>query len=509
MPLLGSLIKTAISVTEAFNLQNLDALEAQKKQLKSLLQQANSTAFGLYHGFDEILQASSLITAYQAHVPIVDYHQLDERWWHQQQKFKDITWPGKPDYFALSSGTTGKESKRIPVTSAMLDCFRSVGMAQVSSLAHFDLPSELFEKDVLMLSSSADLDQNNGHLEGEISGINTSNLPTWFGGFYKPGKDIAEIDNWDERVAAIIKKAPEWDVGAIAGIPSWIHMMLEAIVEHYQLDSIHDIWPSLSLYASGGVAFEPYRESLEQLMAKPLIYLDTYLASEGFFAFTSRPGTMNMQLMLNHGIFYEFIPFDERGFDEQGNLLAEPEVLHIGQVEEGLDYALLVSTPAGAWRYLIGDTIKFTDLEKGEMLISGRTKYFLNVAGSQLSEQKINSAITDLATEMEVEINEFAVAALSDGEGRYYHQWILGTTLEAETEEVAKRLDEQLKSLNKNYRVAREKALSGIKVKIAPTEQLYNWLEQTKKKGGQIKMPKVMKAEKMQDLLEFLKKELV
>ncbi|MEL7162146.1 MAG: GH3 auxin-responsive promoter family protein, partial [Bacteroidota bacterium] len=371
-------------------------------------------------------------------------------------------------------------------------------------LANFDLPADLFEKDILMLSSSADLTPNKHHLEGEISGINSSNIPGWFDGFYKPGKAIASIDNWEERVGAIAAAAPDWDVAALAGIPSWIRMMLLKIIEVHQLDTIHDLWPNLRLYNTGGVAFEPHRKSFEKLVREPLTILDTYLASEGFFGFTARPGTMDMRLAIEHGIFYEFIPFDERGFDETGEILDDPLVLHLGQVEEGQDYALVVSTPAGAWRYLIGDTVKFTDLSQYEFVISGRTKYFLNVVGSQLSEEKLNKAVHTLAEETGIDINEYAVAALKNDAGEYEHHWVLGVNGDIPEEKAATRLDELLQEANKNYRVARQKALKGVNARVVPVDRIYAWLEQKKKKGGQIKVPKVMKGKMMRRLLEFL-----
>lgn len=504
MSILGSVIKTAIEIKKSLTPEVKDAYEAQQDQLASLLSKASKTSFGLFYNFSEILNSENPIETFQKTVPIHDYDLINSEWWYQQQDKPDITWPGQPKYFALSSGTTGKESKRIPVTDEMLASFRSVGISQVECLSNFDFPPEFFEKDVLMLSSSADLERHKDHLEGEISGINTSNLPSWFDGFYKPGLEIARISDWDERVMAIAEAAPEWDIVAIAGIPSWVQMMLEKVIEVQQLKHIHELWPNLRIYASGGVAFEPYRESLERLMEHPLIYMDTYLASEGFFAFTGRPDTLNMQLALKHGIFYEFIPFDERGFDETGNLLEDPMVLSIEDVEADQDYTLLVSTPAGAWRYMIGDTIKFTDLERYEIRISGRTKYFLNVVGSQLSEEKINRAVSDLAKEFGVDINEFSVAAIKDEEGDYIHQWVLGTKADIDEEKATQRLDEILQDLNKNYKVARNKALKAIKVRTAPSQKVYDWLASRKKKGGQIKMPKVMKEEMMKDLLAYV-----
>ncbi len=504
MAILGKVIKTAIELKQTLTPEMKDAREAQETQLRNLLEKAKNTAFGTYYGFSTILDSEDLIATYQEKVPLHDYDKINERWWQQQQIESDITWPGKPDFFALSSGTTGKTSKRIPVTKEMLASFRSVGISQAECLANYDLPADVFEKDILMLSSSADLARHNGHLEGEISGINTSNLPAWFNGFYKPGLEIAQIDDWDERVSAIAEAAPEWDVVAIAGIPSWVKMMLETIIRRHQLKNIHELWPNLSIYASGGVAFEPYRSSLEKLLARPLIYMDTYLASEGFFAFTARPDTLQMKMALDHGIFYEFIPFDETGFDETGELLDNPKICTISEVEEGKDYALSVSTPAGAWRYMIGDTVKFKDLESFEFVISGRTKYFLNVVGAQLSEEKINQAMKSLAEAFDLPINEFAVAAVQNNQEEYIHQWVIGAEGNADENQLKSKLDEILQSLNKNYAVARKKALKDIKVKLVTTQEMYHWLETRKKKGGQIKMPKVMKAEMMEDLLAFL-----
>lgn len=504
MPIIGNLIKGAIELSQLLLPNGANPQQLQEKQLRQLLEKAKLTSFGIYYGFDELLEAENMVEAFQKRVPIYNYDEIHKRWWNQQQTLPNITWPGKPDYFALSSGTTGKASKRIPVTNDMLASFRAVGISQVASLSNYDLPADFFERDILMLGSSADLNEHNGHLEGEISGINTSNLPGWFDNFYKPGLQLAKIDDWDERIAAISKVAPEWDVGAIAGIPSWVQLMLERIIENHQLETIRDLWPNLKIYASGGVAFAPYRERFDELTGGNMIYQDTYLASEGFIAYTARPNTMEMTLAINHHIFFEFIPFDKRGFDETGQLLDDPLVLSIDQVEEDQDYALLISTPAGAWRYMIGDTIKFTNIEALEMHISGRTKYWLNVVGSQLSEEKLNRAIQELSEKLDITIQEFAVACLQDESGCYYHQWVLGTNDNDTPPELDHKLDEILKHLNKNYKVARSKALKYIKVTMVNKEKLYEWLESRKKKGGQIKFPKVMKAEMMEDLLEFL-----
>jgi uncharacterized FlaG/YvyC family protein len=502
MVIIGELVKKAIEISQQFERAD-DPNKIQADQLMDLLTKAKDTAFGLYYGFEQMLSNENPISAYQREVPIFSYADIAP-WWEQQQKFPNITWPGQPDYFALSSGTTGPESKRIPVTDDMLQSFRAVSMAQVSSLNNFDLPAAFFEKQILALGSSTNLKEKRSHLEGEISGINASNAPGWFSYFYKPGDEIAQIDDWDERIAAIVETAPSWDIGALAGIPSWVLMMLKAIIKHYKLKSIHELWPDLRVYTTGGVAFEPYRKSFSQLFEKPVFYMDTYLASEGYFAYNARPDTDAMQLALQHGIFYEFIPFDEQGFDETGKLLKAPKVLTIDQVEQDKEYALIVSTPAGAFRYMIGDTIKFTDLTRKEITITGRTKYFLNVVGSQLSEEKLNDAIQQLSKSFDANIKEYTIAALKDKDGEHYHQWILGSEQDIDGQKAAPVLDELLKKLNKNYSVARDKALKDVVVKVVKPNAFYAWLEAQKKKGGQIKVPKVMKAEQMTAFLAYL-----
>lgn len=504
MPFFGSLVKTALELNAQFSSLPEKPVRTQADQLRSLLDEAKGTAFGVYYNFQDLLEQEDIIKAYQQRVPLHSYRDIHQRWWKQQQDHPNITWPGQPGFFALSSGTTGKKSKRIPITDDMLAVFRNVGQAQIAALANFNLDPAMFEKDVLMLSSSADLKPRKHHLEGEISGINSYNIPGWFDGFYKPGKAIAQLDNWEKRVTAIAEAAPQWDVGAIAGIPSWVRMMLLKIIEIHDLKNIHELWPNLQLYATGGVAFGPHRKSFAALVERPLTIMDTYLASEGFFAFTARPDTMEMQLAIDHGMFYEFIPFDARGFDETGQLLDDPEVLHLGQVEVNQEYALVVSTPTGAWRYLIGDTIKFSCLERYELSISGRTKYFLNVVGSQLSEEKLNAAVGHLAEEEQIEINEYAVAAVKNAAGEYEHQWVLGTSESLAPDVAAQKLDQALQAANKNYRVARQKALRGVSARVVASESIYSWLETRKKKGGQIKVPKVMKPKMMKALLEYL-----
>ncbi|MEX2379702.1 MAG: GH3 auxin-responsive promoter family protein, partial [Vicingaceae bacterium] len=312
------------------------------------------------------------------------------------------------------------------------------------------------------------------------------------------------IDNSKERLEAIVEEAPKWDIGAIAGIPSWVLLMLQAIVKHHQLDHIQDIWPNFRIYASGGVAFETYRKDFEQLSNQPLIIIDTYLASEGFFAYTEKPDSLDMRLALSHGYFYEFIPFDERGVDEHGQILENPEIHSLDQVVKDQDYVIIISSCAGAWRYIIGDTIQFTSLDLPQIKITGRTKFFLNVVGSQLSEEKMDEAIVTTAKALGGTINEYMVAALKNSDGQFIHQWVLVSKDEMDAKEAKQKLDETLQQKNKNYKVARSKALKGIDVKVISKETYNEYLAKTKKVGGQVKTPKVMKEEHMKGLLEFL-----
>jgi hypothetical protein len=472
--------------------------------LKELLTKAKDTAFGKYYGFEQLLQSKDLISEFQKTVPLHNYQQMSF-WWDQQQQFPDISWPGKPAYFALTSGTTGSSSKHIPITADLSDSMRKVGISLTSSLPNFEIPEEVFESSVLMLSSSADLKKGkHGQLEGEISGINVHNFPDWYDFIYRPGKKIASIDNWDERLKAIVQEAPNWDIGAIAGIPSWVLLMLQEIVKQHKLDHIQDIWPNFKIYSTGGVAFETYREDFEKLSNQPLIIIDTYLASEGFFSYTEKPGTIDMRLALSHGYFYEFIPFDERGVDEHGQLLQNPEIHSLNQVVKNQEYVLIISTCAGAWRYMIGDTIQFTAVDPPQIKITGRTKFFLNVVGSQLSEEKMDEAIIATAKALGSTINEYMVAAIKDNEGNYLHQWVLVSENDMDASQAKQKLDETLQHKNKNYKVARSKALKGIDVKVISKEKYSEYLSKTKKVGGQVKTPKVMKAEQMKQLIDYL-----
>lgn len=502
MAIIGELIKRTIDVTGYIS-GDFPPVKAQLKVLRDLLEKAKYTAFGKKYHFEAILADADPIRAFQHRVPIYDYDKLYTEWWHYlHEGHQNVTWPGGQRYFALSSGTT-TNSKAIPVTDDMLDAIKRSGIQQIMSLRNFDLPADFFEKQIMMLGSSTALTPNGEFLEGEISGISAANIPLWFRRFYKPGARIAATPNWDERVRKIAKQAPKWDIGSMTGIPSWSELLLKEIIRYNKVDTIHDIWPNLQVYTSGGVAFEPYKKSFETLLAKPLIYIDTYLASEGYLATQKRPDTQSMALITDNGMFFEFVPFTDENMDEYGCVKQDAEVLALEDTQPNVQYVLLISTVAGAWRYMIGDTVMITDAERAEIIITGRTKHFLNVVGEQLSVHQMNAAMKKLGEQFDAEVLEFTVAAVRKGED-YINKWYLGTNKALDSAAVKSFLDRELADNNKNYKVARNKALKGVEVEIVPADYFYQWSKTTKKMGGQTKIPRVMAEEDFREFEGFI-----
>lgn len=504
MAIIGELIKRAIELSHNM-ISHPDPLTAQREVLSDLMEKAKDTSFGKAYKFKKILSQEDFQKVFAAEIPYHDYDKIYNEWWKNAYKGKeDITWPGKPGYFALSSGTTSN-TKYIPVTDDMLTSIRNAGIKQVLSMAEFDLPPAFYQKEVLMLGSSTALKEVNGHLEGEISGISAYNIPFWFKGIYKPGPEISAIENWDERVEQIAKKAPEWDIGGLSGIPSWIELMLKKVIEYNKVSNIHEIWPNLEVYTSGGVSFEPYKKSFPSVLGRPIVVVDTYLASEGYIATQLRKDTDAMTLLTNNGIYFEFVPLTPENINEDGSIVDNAKALTLDQVEEEVDYILVISTVAGAWRYVIGDTIKFTDKERVEIKITGRTKSYLNVVGSQLSEIQMIEAVNKMGSDNDMDIQEFTVSAVRKGED-YIHRWYLGCKNPKGVDhgKIAKQLDDILKEKTKNYKVARTKALKDVEVKLISPEKFYEWAEVKKKKGGQTKVPKVMKEELFEEWEDFI-----
>jgi hypothetical protein len=354
-----------------------------------------------------------------------------------------------------------------------------------------------------MLGGSTHLNFNGTYFEGDLSGITTKNIPFWFQHFYKPGKRISKERDWPTKLHEIVKNAKKWDIGVIVGVPAWWQILIEKIIDHHKLNNIHEIWPNLSVFVHGGVAFHPYKKGFEKLLGKPMKYIETYLASEGFIAFQSRPDTENMQLVLDNGLFFEFVPFNDQNFDIEGNLLKNPKTLTITQVEEGKEYALLLSSCAGAWRYLIGDTIKIVSKELNEIIITGRTKHFLNLCGEHLSQENMNMAIKMVEDQLNIDIREFTVAGIKYNT-MFAHKWYIGTDHPISSDEVAQKIDENLQILNDDYRVERIEAIEKVFVEIIPIHVFYDWMRMKGKEGAQNKFPRVLKNKQWEEWEQYL-----
>lgn len=508
MPVFGSIIKGAIELRGKVpsRMRSGNPYKAQKRMLKKLLRKAQLTAFGEHFHFSDLLREKDPIKAFQQTVPIYNYNSIFKNWWYRALNGEPyVCWPGKIKYFALSSGTSEASSKYIPVTSDMLKAIQKTSVRQICSLSQYDFPNEFFEKSMLMLGGSTHLQYNGTYYEGDLSGITAGGLPFWFQHYYKPGKRISKERDWQTKLDEIVKNAPNWDIGIIVGVPSWLQILLEKIIETYKVKTIHDIWPNLSIFVHGGVAFTPYAKGFEKLLARPLTYMETYLASEGFIAFQNRPNTTSMQLVLNNGIFFEFVPFNDTNFDETGNLKSNPQVLSINDVEEGKEYALLLSSCAGAWRYQIGDTIKFTSKEHSEIIITGRTKHFLSICGEHLSVENLNRAIHMLEEEYNIEVREFAVCGMRH-KSMFAHKWYLGIDKGFDAQLAARKIDDYLKLLNDDYRVERLEAIRDVVAEVMHSCHFYDWMRQQGKEGGSHKFPRVLSKEKS-DLWEaFLTK---
>jgi hypothetical protein len=499
-------IKLPRAIAAALRLPPNDPRSQQIRVLKKLLKKARFTEFGQHYRFDESLLSKHPAKSFQENVAVHDYNKIYGEWWVKTlEGVPDVTWPGKIKYYALSSGTSEAASKYIPVTKDMLRSNTVNYLRQLLSLlAYEEANKKAMTKGFLMLGGATDLKKGKaGWYAGDLSGILAKKRPFWFQTFYKPGGRIAAIADWNQKLTEIVEHAREWDIGYIVGVPAWCQMCMEMVIDHYKLKNIHEIWPNFSFFVHGGVAFEPYKKGFEKLLGKPIVYIENYLSSEGFIGYKTREHARGMQLILNNNIFFEFIPFDDRNFDSEGNVIENPEARMIHEVEEGKEYALLMSTNSGAWRYLIGDTIKFVDLEKSEVVITGRTKHFLSLVGEHLSVENMNKAIEQASEEFNVSIPEYTVVGFPY-EGFFAHRWYVATDDKVDGSLLRKRIDEILCALNDDYATERASALRDIFLEVLPEEKFLSFMEQKGKLGSQHKFPRVMKGKMLAEWTRFL-----
>ena len=504
MPLLNSIFKTSVSLNSKIEFRKKTSLQIQQRTLTQLLKSAANTRFGQFYDFEKILNSKSPIEFFQKNIPLHDYDKIYNEWWYLAlQNIENITWKGRAKYFALSSGTTGAPSKYLPITKDMLKANNRTGFRIFMNLTKFNLPPAIYTKEKMILGGSTSLIQQNGFKIGDLSGITTSQLPSWIQFSHRPEKKITKIKDWNERIKIIVQEAPKWDIGFIMGMPSWIQLMMEKIISYHEVKNIHEIWPNLSCFIHGGISFDPYKKSFEKLLGKPLTYIETYLASEGFIAVQNRSDAKGMQLILDQGIFFEFVPFNENNFDTKGQIKSKAKALNISQVEEGVDYALIISTCAGAWRYLIGDTIRFTDKSRNEIVITGRTKHFLNICGEHLSVDNMNQAIRCVEEELNISICEFTVMSVPF-KSSFQHKWYLGCDKIIDKTVLKNALDYHLKCLNADYETERNSML-GMDVVPLTISTFYEWQASQGKMGGQSKFPRVMKKEQFEKWESFVK----
>ena len=309
---------------------------------------------------------------------------------------------------------------------------------------------------------------------------------------------------WEDRIKLIVRNARNWDVGIVCGVPAWVQIVFEEIIKYHKVKNIHEIWPNLSIYIHGGVSFEPYRESFKKLLNKPITYIETYMASEGSFGFQTRPGVPGIKLVLNNGIFYEFVPFTSENFDEEGHPKQGAKTYLIDEVNEDIEYAVMLSTCAGAWRYIIGDVVKFSNAKEGEIIIVGRTKQFLSLCGEHMSIDNMNKAIDTVSKKLGITIREFTVAGFKY-DNLFAHRWYIGCDDEcANASQIREVLDKTLSEINDDYAVERTSALKEVFVDVLPNKIFYDYLKSKGKEGAMNKFPRVIKGKQFEEWTQWL-----
>jgi hypothetical protein len=507
MGIIQKLVKQGLELKSLFAFSQPKAYDIQSNELRKLIEKTKDTAYGKAYNFKELYFSSSIVEDYRKMVPITDYGKMRPWWDRAYSGEADVCWPGKIQHFALSSGTSEGSSKYIPVSKDMIRAIKRTSIKQILSIARSDLPKEFITKHSLMVAGSTDLHFDGISYSGDLSGITTGNIPFWFQPFSKPDKQTRKCRNWEEKIEEMVNEARKWDVGMIAGVPAWIQILLEKIIERYRLNHIHDIWPNFKVYIHGGVAFGPYKNAFRKLLGEEIMYYETYLASEGFIAYQTHPQAAGMELQLKNGIYFEFVPFNSENFTDSGDLKENAQAISILEVEPHTDYALLISTVSGAFRYMIGDVIRFTSHQNMEIIISGRTKHFLSLCGEHLSVDNMTKAVQLLSDELQLSIPEFTVMGIPH-EGMFAHHWFLAVDAVADKQEIKTKLDNYLKKLNDDYAVEREHALHEIIVDTVPPEMFLNFLREKGKMGAQIKFPRVLKGEISQEWLSFVQKNL-
>ena len=466
-------------------------VETQQKVFNELIQKAKETQFGKDHHFDKI----NSFEEYQKNVPIRDYEQLRSYVDEVVKGKENILWPGKPIYFAKTSGTTSG-AKYIPLTAASMPFHIEAARNAILSYIHETGKADFVDGKMIFLQGSPILEQKNGVKLGRLSGIVAHYVPAYLQKNRMPSWETNCIEDWETKVDAIVEETIHEDMAVISGIPSWVQMYFEKLKEKAN-KPVGEIFKNFNLFIYGGVNYEPYRAKFENLIGRKVDAIELFPASEGFFAYQDSQNEKGMLLLLNSGIFYEFVKAEEF-FNEN------PRRYSIGEVELGINYVLIISTNAGLWAYNIGDTIQFTSLKPYRVIVSGRIKHYISAFGEHVIGKEVEAALQEAMEGTNVRVNEFTVAPQINPEnGLPFHEWFIEFENEpADLAEFALKIDDAMRKQNVYYddlisgNVLRKLVISKVK-----TNGFQEYMKSIGKLGGQNKLPRLSNDRKIADLL--------
>ncbi len=460
---------------------------AQLEVFHHLVQTARYTEWGRKHGYEDIADPDE----FRARVPIQDYEDVKPFVARLRKGEQNLLWPTDVRWFAKSSGTTSDRSKFIPVSREALEDCHYKGGKDLIAFHYQQFPeSKLYQGMSLVVGGSSTLEQFRADAySGDLSAIIIRNLPMWVEVRRTPVIETALMENWEEKIERMARETMREDVRCIAGVPSWTLILLHRILALTGKKNILQVWPNLELFMHGGVSFRPYRAQFEALIPSPTMnYLESYNASEGSFAIQDRHGADDMLLMLDYGIFYEFMPLDEVG-------KTHPRTLLVHEVEPDVSYAIVISTNGGLWRYMPGDTVRFTSVKPYRIQVSGRTRSFINAFGEELVVENADKGIETACRATGAVVNEYTAAPVyMDAEARGGHEWVIEfSTPPGDIGAFVQVLDGTMRSINSDYDAKRrgDMALRAPIVHGVPAGTFYAWMKQRGKLGGQNKVPRL------------------
>lgn len=475
--------------------------QAQKAVFDYLLQAAKNTEFGKKYGFADIKTPAQ----FAEQVPISTYEQLYPYIERCLKGEQNVLWHTKIDCFSKSSGTTNARSKYIPVsTESLQGCNYKAGKDMLAMYANNYPNTQIFTGKALSIGGSQSQNPwNEQTYVGDVSALLMQNLPFWAEYLRSPTLEIALMDKWEQKIEAIAKHSSKENITTLAGVPTWTISIIEKVLEITGKNNILDVWQNLECFYHGAVSFVPYRELFKKLIpSQKMNYLETYNASEGFFALQDQADSDDLLLLLDHGVYYEFVPAED---SESEN----PKAITLNEVELGKNYALIISTNAGLWRYKIGDTVKFTSISPYRIKISGRTKHFINAFGEEVIVENADYAIGQACLKTNAIITDFTAAPVYISENQKGgHEWLIEFEQQPSDFEAFKNiLDESLRQINSDYDAKRymDIALIAPKIHILPKGTFYGWLKKKNKLGGQHKVPRLSNhREYVEDILQML-----